>query len=233
MLYLSLFVVSLISGCFVFTKQFKANKNINILLPFSGAYLLAICFLHLLPELFEVSGHSVAIYLLIGFFLQLILDYFSGGIEHGHVHVNKSKIGSFPFLIFISLGLHAFLEALPLHELTNASLSNSYLLGILFHKIPIALVLGSLLVSYQLKKGKIFFALLIFALLGPLGAFIGSEYESTTLIFQKFLAISIGIILHLSTTILLENNEDHHINLKKLFPIVLGVGLALLSLILH
>ncbi|MBL4710802.1 MAG: ZIP family metal transporter, partial [Flavobacteriales bacterium] len=102
MIYLSLFIVSLVSGCFIFIKSFDLKTKISSLLSFSGAYLLGICFLHLIPELFEENDSSVGLYLLIGFFLQLILDYFSGGIEHGHAHVNKKKIGRFPLLIFLS-----------------------------------------------------------------------------------------------------------------------------------
>jgi hypothetical protein len=69
--------------------------------------------------------------------------------------------------------------------------------------------------------------------MAPLGAFIGSSFTSDTTIYQQFLAVSIGIILHLSTTILLETNEEHHISLKKLVPIMLGVALALLTLVIH
>ena len=233
MLYVSLFIVSLVSGCLVFSNQFKEKANINTLLSFSGAYLLGICFLHLLPELFEIAGDSVGVFLLIGFFLQLILDFFSGGIEHGHTHINKNKMRKFPFLVFISLGLHAFLEAFPINELSSSTASNSYLIGLLLHKIPIALVLGSLLISYELKKRTVFIGLVVFSLLGPFGVLIGSEFESSTLIFQQFLAISIGIILHLSTTILLETNENHRINYQKILPLLVGFGFALLSLVFH
>lgn len=227
MIYLILFVVSLASGCVIFVKSFDLKARVSPLLSFSGAYLLGICLLHLLPELFEGNDSSVGFYLLVGFFLQLILDYFSGGIEHGHAHVNKNKIGKFPLLIFLSLGLHAFLESFPLLELDE----ESYLIGLLIHKVPIAIILGGLLIGYELKKSIIFIALLIFSLMSPLGVFVGSYFNSNTVIFQQFLAISIGIILHLSTTILLETNDQHHISVKKLIPLFLGVTLALLSLL--
>jgi len=233
MIYLSLFLVSFISGSLVFAKQLNLKNKITFLLSFSGAYLLGVCFLHLIPELFESGDESVGLYLLIGFFLQLVLDYFSGGIEHGHTHVNSKKIGRFPYLVFISLGLHAFLESFPLTELNQEMESSSYLWGLLLHKGPIAIILGSLLLAYKLKNSQIFIAIILFSLMAPLGAFIGSSFTSDTTIYQQFLAVSIGIILHLSTTILLETNEEHHISLKKLVPIMLGVALALLTLVIH
>lgn len=233
LLYLSLFLISLLSGCLIFVKTLNIQKRITSLLSFSGAYLLGICFLHLIPELFEEHNETVGMYLLIGFFLQLILDYFSGGIEHGHAHVNKSRLGKFPLLVFLSLGLHAFLESLPLEQLNNNDQTIAYLVGLLIHKIPIAIILGSLLVSYQLKKTTVFLSLLCFAFMGPLGVFVGSYFDSSAEIFQQFLAIAIGIILHLSTTILLESNEEHHVNIKKLVPLIAGVSLALLTLTIH
>ena len=232
-MYLVLFLVSFVSGSLIFIKQLKLKSKISFLLSFSGAYLLGICFLHLIPELFESGSESVSFYLLIGFFLQLILDYFSGGIEHGHTHVNIKKIGQFPYLVFLSLGLHAFLESFPLTELNLEMESNSYLLGLLLHKVPIAIILASLLLAYKLKNIQILIAIVIFSLMAPLGALIGSIFTSDTEVYQQFLAVSIGIILHLSTTILLEVNEEHHISIKKLIPIILGVTLALLTLVVH
>ena len=225
-----LFLISVFSGVLVFLKKRAISKVTGQLLSFSGAYLLSICFLHLLPELFEVHYERVGLFLLIGFFLQLVLDYFSGGIEHGHAHVNKKRLGKFPWLVFLSLCLHAFLEAIPLQQLVRESSSSSYLLGLMIHKAPISFVLTALLIGYQLKKEITLFSLIIFSLMGPLGALFGSLVELTPAVFSQFLALSVGIILHLSTTILLETNEAHEIQWRKLLPMLLGIALALLSL---
>lgn len=233
MIYLSLFFVSFLSGVFVYLNLTGAKKYAKVLLSFSGAYLLGICFLHLIPELFETESHNLGIYLMIGFFLQLVLDYFSGGIEHGHAHVNQNKVGRFPFLIFISLGLHAFLEAFPLEELNSDVSSYSYLVGLLFHKVPIAIIFVGLLINYKIDKIYVFIGLVMFSLMGPAGVWVGSFFNSETAIFQQFLAISIGIILHLSTTILLEANEEHKVSMKKLIPLLVGVTFALLSTFIH
>ncbi len=45
----------LIGGIFVEIFKPKKVKNIQLLLTFSGAYLLAISLLHLLPELFKYN----------------------------------------------------------------------------------------------------------------------------------------------------------------------------------
>ncbi|MEQ8908002.1 MAG: ZIP family metal transporter [Vicingaceae bacterium] len=230
-LFLSLFMVSLLGGSLVFIKQ-DWKRFTNMALAFSGAYLLGICLLHLIPELFEseTAEAHLGAFILIGYLLQLVLDYFSGGIEHGHVHVNKSFLGRFPWLIMISLCVHALVEAFPLHELNNQVGISSYLMGLLLHKVPISFILVSLLMGYKLPNYQILLATLLFAAMGPLGVSLGQQLGHSPEMFSRLLALSIGIILHLSTTILLESNEDHRIHWKKLIPVFVGFGLAFLSL---
>ena len=236
MSYLLLFLVSLFSGSLVFIPSLSASRSIKSILSFSGSFLLSICFLHILPELFHESHHNpeeLGAYLMLGFFLQLTLDYFSGGIEHGHTHIHQKSIGHFPFLVFISLCLHAFLESMPV-EHVSADLhdhSSFLLLGLLVHKAPISFILATLLSAYKLSKWAILIGILIFSLSAPLGVLTGNSQLIDTDTLHKLLSISAGIILHLSTTILLEGNEQHQIKWKKLAPMLIGAGLALLTMI--
>ena len=72
---LGLLFASVIAGAIV-VEIFKPKKgrNIQILLTFSGAYLLAVSVLHLLPELFshDTSKH-IGLYILGGFLIQIVL----------------------------------------------------------------------------------------------------------------------------------------------------------------
>lgn len=232
MSYLVLFVVCFFSGglLLIRSKAWAVKSRINILLAFSASYLLGICFLHLIPDIFAHGFQAAGLFLLIGFFLQLGLDYFSGGIEHGHTHISSKRLGRFPLLVFVSLGIHSYLEALPVEHLAHEHNMNYYLVGLLLHKAPIAFVLVSLLLAYQLNKRLIWIALFIFSILGPLGVWTGNLFESTAIFLQASLAISVGIILHLSTTILLETNEEHSIEWEKLLPILFGILLSLFSI---
>lgn len=233
---LLLFFASLAASIGVLFFKPKLSTFIQPLLSFSGAYLLGICFIHLLPELFEMHLHSAGIFILVGFFLQLSLDYFSGGIEHGHIHVHHSKIGrSFPWLVLFSLCLHAFLESTPLLHLKigSNSIQSPFLWGLLLHKVPIAFVLSALLISYKINNSKILVAVLFFALMAPLGAYLGIQLEAHSEYLSMMIALSVGIILHLSTTILVESNEEHKVSWKKVLPMLMGAGLSLLSTLFH
>jgi zinc transporter ZupT len=56
------------------------------MLTFCGGLLFSTAILHLLPEVLAYGHPTENLWLLSGFFLQFILEKFSAGIEHGHLH---------------------------------------------------------------------------------------------------------------------------------------------------
>ena len=164
LIYISLFLSALLGGLAVFLFKTKNANSIKLLLAFSGAYLFAICVLHLIPDTYSQSNASIGIYILIGFFLQILLEFFSGGIEHGHIHIHKESKLVFPSTLLVSLCIHAIVEGMPLGNTINYQhINNPLLLGIILHKIPIAFVLMSMLLQLNIKKQTAFMFLIIFA----------------------------------------------------------------------
>lgn len=232
---LLLFLSSAISGIAMVWFRPNGTKSIKLLLSFSGAFLMAICFLHLIPEVFTNTPKEVSLFLLIGFFLQLLLDYFSGGIEHGHIHLHKDQLKKFPFLVFLSLCFHAFIEAAPafhFHPGDHSHDVSPLLIGIVMHKIPISIVLASLLLANQIKKTNVAIAIIIFSLMAPLGGFLGHWLNHNTQfadLFPYLLALAAGILLHIATTILLETSDNHKFSKMKIVSILVGALLAIIA----
>ncbi len=234
LLYIVLFLGALISGLSVLWLKISA-RNLKLILSFSGAYLFAICVLHLIPDIYQTGNKSIGVYILAGFFLQILLEFFSEGIEHGHIHVHKEHGKIFPTTIMISLSVHSFLEGMPL--LLNAypvSESNQQLFaGILLHNVPIAIALMTMLLESKVSKGVAIFSLITFSAMTPIGAltsqFIGNSVVNISEYFDNIMAVVIGIFLHISTTILFESGDNHRFNLLKFIIIILGASLALLS----
>ena len=225
---LGLLFASVIAGAIV-VEIFKPKKgrNIQILLTFSGAYLLAVSVLHLLPELFSHNTNEhIGLYILGGFLIQIVLEYFSQGIEHGHFH--KSNV--IPFSVLISLCLHALLEGVPLGGHLHDSAQNALLAGIVLHKMPVAIVLMTFFLQSNMQKSKAYFYLLLFALMAPLGVFAGNLFTALASFHNEIMAMVIGIFLHISTTILFESSDGHKFSLQKILAIIVGACIAILSL---
>ena len=194
---LSLLFASVIAGAIV-VEIFKPKKgrNIQLLLTFSGAYLLAISLLHLLPELFANNPtEKIGIFILGGFLIQILLEYFSQGIEHGHFH--KSNV--IPFSVLISLCLHALLEGVPLGGDLQEHTHNALLYGIVLHKMPVAIVLMTCFLQSNMKKSRAYILLFLFAIMAPLGVYSGNIFGALSFYHNEILAIVIGIFLHIST----------------------------------
>jgi zinc transporter ZupT len=236
------------SGAIVlFLEERNGKKLIKNLLAFSGGFLVSIAFLHFIPELYHDHGASsfnMGIWIMVGFLVQLILEYFSGGIEHGHTHSFK---GNVPMALFISLSIHAIIEGIPMdaefhnaiHDAHNHAHDHSHhhhhsghgqslLWGVILHNIPVAIALTTLLLSNGWKKRKTFLILFLFSLMTPIGLAIG--HFNPNLINEQvariILAIVVGMFLHISTTIIFESTESHKFNLIKLMMIVSGAVLG-------
>ena len=89
----------------------KVSKFKQLLLGFSGSFLLSITLIELLPNLFELGldRRLISLIILGGILLQMILESFSKGAEHGHAHLNESDGFSGFALIFSALFVHAFI----------------------------------------------------------------------------------------------------------------------------
>ena len=227
---------AVIIGFFIalFLKPQK-KKNIKLLLAFSGAFLLSLTVLHLLPELFS-EGHNpihegeatpaslpVGVFIMIGILFQILLEFFSKGAEHGHVHVHTdahNELHHIPWLLFISLCIHALLEGFPIHENQNLAY------GIAVHHFPIAIILTLFFVNAKMNKWMVFSFMFAFALMTPLGTLLAEHMHFAQHYSKEISAVVVGILFHISSTIIFESNEGHKFNLAKITMIVFGFALA-------
>jgi zinc and cadmium transporter len=227
---LILFFCAFLGGLSIFLVRSDKSQLLKLILSFSGAYLFAITVLHLIPEAYGGPDHAeIGIFILIGFLLQIFLEQFSEGVEHGHIH-HRAKANVFPYGIMISLCLHAFLEGMPL----AADQHNALIYGIALHHIPAAFALASILLQNKVKPAGIVFYLTIFAIMAPLGFLLSfgisnGSIGGIALYFNKMMGIVIGIFLHISTTILFESSVDHKVSKRKMIAVLLGISIALIG----
>ena len=224
-----LFFFPFFGGVTGLTLQSKKTRQLKLFLAFSGAFLISITILNLIPEVNDKIGHQAGYYILAGFFLQIIVDFFTKGIEHGHLHFHEFKKG-FPFSIFIALSMHAFIEGLGLGGDTfSESIQNNLVFAIGLHELPAAFALAVVLKSVFSKNKTNYLWITLYASMVPLGMIVGNQLLDYAEIFSTLIAVVIGVFLHISTTILFENNESHTYGKYKLIAILIGLIVALLA----
>ena len=197
----------------------KVKKNLKLLLAFSGSFLLSLTVMHLLPELYVGNNSSIGLFIMLGILFQIVLEFFSKGAEHGHVH-GHDKLQKMPWLLFISLCIHAFLEGFPVGH------QHKLALGIAIHHFPIAIILTTFFVNAELNKKALFLFMVFFAIMTPLGTLASEILPIISNYYTEITAVVIGILFHISSTIIFESSEGHKFNIAKISMIVLGIAIA-------
>ncbi len=200
-------------------------------LSFTGAYILGITALDLLPQVFSGSDHGIGIWLLVGFLVQIVFESLSKGIEHGHIHGHGDAERFFSLQVLFGLSLHAFMEALPLGGFGTGDTGHHLFWVIILHKMPAAFALGVLMSLNGIGRLRAAAYLVFFSLMSPLGARVGSHWGGDMTMVRIFLALMIGAFFHISTLILIENDEGTHghFPLGRLLVILAGFGMAFLA----
>ncbi|HMJ69884.1 MAG TPA: ZIP family metal transporter [Cyclobacteriaceae bacterium] len=240
-----LFLTPLISGLLIFLVANFRSANFKLLLVFAGAYLFGITVVHILPELYRENQEVelIGLFVLIGFFLQQVLEYFSSGVEHGHIHTphdhhegdhhhhhhHPGERQQAAIVLLLALCVHAFLEggmlATPANGVSHYDL-NAILLGIALHRAPAAFALMTVLSAQLHSRTKAIPHLLIFSVAAPAGLLLSTYFVQTETLSARGLiflyALVSGNFLHISTTIVFESSPDHRFHARKLAVAIVG-----------
>lgn len=250
---LVLFFTPLLAGLFIYLVPRGRSSNYRLLLVFAGSYLFAITVSHILPELYHHHDNVqfLGVFVLAGFFLQQVLEYFTSGVEHGHLHGAEGNADHHDhnhahhhhdhhhshsisaFMLLSALCLHAFLEGGMLAQPIGTDPVydvNAILVGIALHRAPAAFALMTVL-SFQLgNRRKALPYLFAFSAAAPAGLLLseyltGAEVLSDVGLIYLYALVS-GNFLHISTTIVFESSPDHKFNALKLVVAIAGAAAA-------
>ena len=240
-----LLLSSIVAGAFtVLALRLDDRAQVKLFNAFTGAYLICVTFLHLLPEVYgaghdhdhehvaALSARTVGVLILAGFFVQIVLDCISLGVEHGHSHAVHGRL---PVGVIAGLCLHAFVEAMALGSSTghhDPASRRMLLWSIVIHNYPVSVALLGMLLQSGIGRKKSLIWLGVFAAMAPLGMAI-SAVTPLAQHTRELTAVVIGIFLHVSTTILFESSDLHRFNWAKVVAIVSGVALGSLTVLFH
>lgn len=240
-----IFLAVILVGIFADFFQRKITYLNKYVIPFGISFVLSLIFLHILPELYQSNNALIGLFFVIGFALQLLIELLSKGIEHGHVHASKKHDGVKLIIpLMIGLCIHSFIEGMPLialgdqnhighHHQHISETSEIYLIMIIVHKLPIAAILMFFFLKHINQVWKRYLLLFIFAITAPLGALAGyliSNSNTANEISILLLALSTGMLLHISTLLVF---EKYHNNREKWTNIVLIIGGLFLGVLFY
>jgi zinc transporter ZupT len=245
---LVLFLSPLLSGALIYVLPKGKETNFRLLLGFAGSYLFSITIIHILPDLYESQAGTefIGLAVLTGFFLQQFLEYFTAGVEHGHMHAHnhhhdhhhhhqprvhhhQANRALSALVLLFALCVHAFLEGAMLAKpfRMNAFYNvNAVLLGIALHRAPAAFALMTVLAHQLHSRVKALPHLLVFSFAAPAGLLlstylVNAEILSATGLVYLYAIVS-GNFLHISTTIVFEGSPEHRFDAKRMAVVVLG-----------
>jgi zinc transporter ZupT len=225
---LLILLAPLSGGLLAIAFREQAQANYKLVLSFSGAFLFTIIMMHLFPTVFRQMPDA-GLFVLIGFFIQIVLEQLTRGIEHGHFHAHEHG-GVHIATLIIGLSLHSFLDGIPLSskELLHET-HNALLYGISIHKVPEGFALASILILSHYSRLRVVIYLLLFSLVAPAAILLGHYFHAADpSLLNALIAVALGSFLHVSTTILFESeSKSHTFRWKRIISILLGAGLAL------
>ncbi|NJM94703.1 MAG: ZIP family metal transporter [Cytophagales bacterium] len=190
-----------------------------------------------MPETFHTSEDflQTGSWILVGFYLQLILAFFSHGLEHGHAHVHMDRGSGSGLMLLLALMVHSLMEGAMLghpHNEHGDHQVSGILMGIVLHKVPAAFALVAILAA-RMSHVWVLIYLFLFAIASPLGLALGQVLGGGLLASSQarivLFAIVAGNFLHISTSIFFESNPTHQYGLRKLLLSLLGAALGFLT----
>jgi zinc and cadmium transporter len=230
LVYLAIIAIgSLVGGLLPLAGNWSRH---SLLVPvaFSGGILLGAAFFDMIPEAAPMLGPWLGWPLVAGFLTIFILERFvlvhpypEHAGAHGHEHHIHLGITAYAGLSF-----HSLLDGLAISSTYNRpELGGVVLLAVIFHKIPDAFALTSLLLLDRWSPRSIMGWMTLFAVSTPIGAVITwvALVHTSDAVIGGAIALSAGTFLAVATSDVLP--QIRRMNNQRMWPLVaLFVGLA-------
>lgn len=175
----SVLLVSLIAFAGLFTLSLKEKKLSKILIyivAFSAGALFAGAFLHLIPEIIEEKGFSLAIpfFILLGIVVFFIIEKIVCW-NHCHIPITGKHVHSFAIMNLIGDAFHNFLDGLVIAAayFVSIPLGIATTAAVMLHEIPQEIGDFGILLHGGFSRRKALFVNFATALTAVLGAVVG------------------------------------------------------------
>ncbi len=205
-----IFIVSLITIIHPLRKKsaLKHTETAHLGDALASGIFLGAAFFHLLPDsirlfnqLYDPMNYPMAEAICVfGFLFLLMLERFSLKFSS-----KRAATHSIPYLLALMLAIHALMEGAALGIGATIAETSVLFIAILAHKGSESFALCTTLLRHELSFQRIFYIILFFACMTPLGIFFGAFIQHLTmarngeLIAAIFNAFAAGTFLYIST----------------------------------
>lgn len=206
---LSILAVILLAGWYPFKKRLSSGEHVDFPIgeTLATGVFLGAALLHMMPEsnaLFNTMGyHYPFAYLITGgiFLLFLWLEHVGKELYHHHHH--DAAHPAFALLAWLMLSIHSLVLGTALGFSNEYSLVIMLFLAIITHKWAESFAIAVQLSNSALSTKKSIGFFLAFALMTPIGIFLGwylgHGVETNSLFDPILIAVSAGTFLYLGT----------------------------------
>lgn len=165
--------VSLVGLFALGLSETKLRPILTYLVSFSAGALLGDVFLHVLPELAEISlGPREGVYFLVGIAIFFVLE--RSILWHRHHNDHDETVHSMVYLTMFGDSLHNFIDGMIIAAsfLVNPALGVASTIAVIFHEIPQEIGQFAILLHGGWSKSKALWYNFLSALTAVLGAVI-------------------------------------------------------------
>lgn len=228
----SIFAVILIAGWYPFKKKQRASGHFDFPLgeTLATGVFLGAAMMHMLPEssaMFTQLGYQYPYAFLIAgivFLLFLWFEHLAKELYHHH----DSNHPAFAILAWLMLSFHSLVLATALGFSRDYPVIVMLFLAIITHKWAESFAIAIQLSKSSLKMATSIFLFILFALMTPLGVFLGWFFDhgmqTNSIIDPILISLSAGTFLYLGTLHGLERcvMVERCCNLKHFSFVIIG-----------
>ncbi|MDR3049531.1 MAG: ZIP family metal transporter [Elusimicrobiota bacterium] len=218
---------SLLGALLVLKFHTWSEKNSLFLINFAAGVMIALAFIHLIPEGAAIN-QDAPFYVLVGFMIMFFLQF----ILLFHPCHDGECIKHTDAFSTVGLSLHSFIDGLIIAVgfSANSQLGILTTLAILLHKLPDGITISAILVHLRHSKKKVLLISGITAAFTPIGAIIGILlFDSITQsLLGILLAITAGSFIFLSAADLIPQT---HKSKNRKVPLMFFAGIGAILII--